>query len=345
MRLRVYADPEHYSTPHRRELNDILKTLWNPGTDEERRETYGKRATLFEVVSSPDAADLHLLTMKWQHYVEQGCVDLAVRAVEVARRARRPIAVFSLYDAEANFPVSGSDIHLFQASAYRSRRQTSNHGMPAFIEDPLASYGGGQVQVRDKGARPVIGFCGQAGASLARHAARVVRNRVQRIRWRLGRERWEPAPLEHTWFRQQIVDGFARSPAVETRFVLREKYRAGVHADNRNDPAERARREFLDNVVGTDYTICVRGGGNFSIRFYEALAMGRIPAFIDTDCILPYHESVDWRHYVAWVDQRDTRNLLCQLQRDGAHQERKRLVCIRGDLDLAILDELTGGQR
>ena len=308
MLLRVYADPGHYSEPHRRELNDILKAFWNSANNEKRRSLYGKRAELFEVVSSPEQAQLHLLTMKWQHYVDQGLVEQAVRAVEVARKARRPIAVFSLGDFEANFPVDGPDIHVFQASAYRSRTRTSNHGMPAFIEDPLISYGGGQVQLRDKGLRPVIGFCGQAGSSLARHAARLVRNRVRRVRWRLGRERWEPPPLEHTWFRQHILDAFTGTPAVEPRFVLRARYRAGVHGDNRNDPAEQVRREFLDNVLGTDYTICVRGGGNFSIRFYEALAMGRIPAFVDTDCVLPYHTLVDWRHYTAWVDARDAQH-------------------------------------
>jgi len=151
MSLRIYADREHYSERHRKALNDILKAVWNTGSLEARRATYGARAEMFEVVTTPDAADLHLLTMKWQHYVEHGCVDQAVRAVDVARRAKRPIAVFSLGDFEANFPAAGPDIHLFQASAYRSRSATTNHGMPAFIDDPLASYGGGQVQVREHG--------------------------------------------------------------------------------------------------------------------------------------------------------------------------------------------------
>ena len=291
-KLRVYADSSHYSEPHRKELTDILKALWNTSSQDERRAKYGRRPDQFESVTSPDAADLHLLPMKWQHYVEQGRVDQAIRAVDVARRARRPIVVFSLGDFEANFPVPGRDIHLFQASAYRSRHATSNHGMPPFVDDPL---NGRPVELREKRSRPMIGFCGQAGASLPRHAARLVRNRLKRALWRLGKEQWEPPPLEHTWFRQRVLEAFANSPAVETRYVLRTKYRAGVHSDDRNDPAQQARREFLENVLGTDYTVSVRGGGNFSIRFYEALAMGRMPAFIDTDCILPFHNVVDWR--------------------------------------------------
>lgn len=304
MPLRVYAERSHYTEEHRRSLNDILKALWNPASQEDRRATYGNRVDLFEAVSAPDRADIHLLAMKWPHYVELGRVDQALSAVEVARRAKRPIAVFSGGDFEANFPATGAGIHVFQASAYRSRRTTSNHAIPAFIEDPLAERGG-EIEFRNGGNRAVVGFCGQAGASLARHAVRLARNKLRRARWRLGRERWEPPPLEHTWFRQRVLDAFAHSPAIETRFVLRAKYRAGVHTDRRNDASDRARREFLDNVLGTDYTVSMRGGGNFSVRFYEALAMGRIPAFIDTDCVLPFQDQLDWRQYTAWIDEAD----------------------------------------
>lgn len=306
--LRVYAERDQYSEAHRKELNDILKSVWNNATAEERRQRYGRRPEQFEVVSTPDAADVHLLTMKWQHYLERGLVDQAKRAIDVARRARKPIAVFSLGDFVANLPVEGRDIHVFQPSAYRSRTTTSNHGMPAFIEDPLASLGMTSVSVREKGARPVVGFCGQAGSSLPRHAARFVRTRIRQLRWRLGREQWEPTPLEHTWFRQRVLDAFARSSAVETRYVLRTKYRAGVHTDDRNNPAQQARADFLNNVLDTDYTVCVRGGGNFSVRFYEALALGRIPAFVDTDCILPYHDIIEWRRYIPWIDETQLRD-------------------------------------
>jgi hypothetical protein len=306
MVLRVYADREHYSDNHRKALNDILKAFWTTGTLEQRRATYGNRPDLFELVSAPDAADLHLLTMKWQHYVEQDRVDQVLRSIELARRARRPIAVFSASDFEANFPVAGSDIHLFQASGYRSRRRQTNHGMPAFFEDPLPTFCDGQLRLREKGPRPVVGFCGQAGASLAHHAARVVRNRVNRVAWRLGRRRWEPPPLEHTWFRQRVLNTFQRSASVDARFVLRVQYRAGLgQVEKQHDSAARSRREFIDNILDTDYTVCVRGGGNFSVRFFEALALGRIPAFVDTDCLLPYYGRVDWRRYAVWIDACD----------------------------------------
>ncbi|MDX2089255.1 MAG: exostosin family protein [Kofleriaceae bacterium] len=301
--MRIYADPAHYEERFRKDLTDIVKASWNNATADERRQRYGAWIDHFEVVSTPDNADVHLLTMKWQHYVEHQRIDQARRAIDVARIARKPVAVFSMGDFEANFPVAGKDIHLFQAAGYRSRQQTQNHGMPPFFDDPLESRGG-EVQIRDKRVRPSIGFCGQAGASLPRHAARFVRSQLRQLQWRLGRLRWEPPPFEHTWFRQRVLDTLASNPAVETRYVLRKQYRAGVLSARRLDPAEKSRREFVENVLGTDYTVCMRGGGNFSVRFYEALAMGRIPVFVDTDCVLPYQHRIDWRKYAVWIDQR-----------------------------------------
>lgn len=298
--LRIYADRTHYVESERKSLNDILKALWNDSSLDERRRAYGSRVELFELASSADTADLHVLPMKWQYYVDRGRIDQAMRVVDGARRAKRPLVVFSVSDFEANFPAHDG-IHLFQASAYRSRRRTGNHAYPAFFADPLE---GRDVETRPKTSKAVVGFCGQAGASIARHAARYVRNRLNRALWKAGRIAWEPPPLEHTWFRQKVIDQFQRSTLLESRFVLRTRYRAGVSGSaHRETTAEQSRREFIENVLGTDYTLSMRGGGNFSVRFYEALAMGRIPVFIDTDCVVPYMDQVAWKTLIPWIPE------------------------------------------
>jgi len=66
-----------------------------------------------------------------------------------------------------------------------------------------------------------------------------------------------------------------------------------------------ARAEFVENLRRSDYVLCARGGGNFSYRLYEALSAGRIPLFVDTDCVLPFEDEIDWRSLCVWVDERD----------------------------------------
>jgi hypothetical protein len=63
--------------------------------------------------------------------------------------------------------------------------------------------------------------------------------------------------------------------------------------------------EFLENMLNSDYVLCSRGFGNFSYRFYESLASGRIPVLIDTDCVLPFDSIIDWDSYCIRVPEGD----------------------------------------
>ena len=69
------------------------------------------------------------------------------------------------------------------------------------------------------------------------------------------------------------------------------------------------RGEFVANLLDCDYALCVRGMGNFSYRFYEALCCGRIPVIVDTDGVLPFDEEIDWRAYAVWVRPEDIEHI------------------------------------
>ncbi len=65
------------------------------------------------------------------------------------------------------------------------------------------------------------------------------------------------------------------------------------------------RREFIDNMANSDYILCTKGDGNFSIRFYDALSLGRIPLFIDTETVLPLENVINYKDFCVFVDYRD----------------------------------------
>ena len=44
----------------------------------------------------------------------------------------------------------------------------------------------------------------------------------------------------------------------------------------------------------TAFMMSSRGGGNYSVRFYEALRSGRIPVLLESDMIFPFEEEIDW---------------------------------------------------
>lgn len=148
---------------------------------------------------------------------------------------------------------------------------------------------------------PSIGFCGQASLNPSKLVIDLIRGAYRNTAYHLGLKLEEPQPLyPPALLRGRALRLLANSPLVETRFVLRPRYRAGATG---TAARERTTREFYENIAETDYTLCVRGGGNFSKRFYETLAMGRIPLLVDTDCLLPFEPELDWSQYIVRVPQ------------------------------------------
>lgn len=301
--IKVYTDKSHYLPARRIYLNDILRALWNDSSQSERERVYGSRAILFKEVDSVEMADLYLLPLTWNYYVEHNQVGLAEQAAERARQAGKELVVFSEGDFTANIPFKNTI--LFEKSAYRSRRRLNGnyiYAKPAFIADYLNIYCQGKLQVRQKRDKPVIGFCGQAGGSSFDFLRRSILRSYRQIAFKNGWLKWEPAPFETTQFRAEILNLLSSSSLIESNFAIRKRYRAGYWA-NKKDPFHPTRLEFINNLLNSDYTLSIRGGGNFSVRFYETLSLGRIPVFVNTDCQLPFDDKVDYRKYCVWVEE------------------------------------------
>ena len=93
---------------------------------------------------------------------------------------------------------------------------------------------------------------------------------------------------------------------LNNNFIERKKYRAGVKT---SDERAKTTQEFYENIYNAVYTVCVRGGGNFSVRLYETLAMGRIPILINTDGFMPLANIIHWKNHVVWVEENELNTL------------------------------------
>jgi hypothetical protein len=88
------------------------------------------------------------------------------------------------------------------------------------------------------------------------------------------------------------------SPTIKTDFIYRDKYRAGAATQ---EERETSTAVFFKNLNDSPYTFCLRGAGNFSVRFYESLALGKIPVLIDTDVQLPLEQLIEWDQHICRV--------------------------------------------
>ncbi len=236
----------------------------------------------FSLSSSIAEADVAVLPGTWNHYERHRQTELAIDFVERMTAAGKQTIVF--VDTDRYEPLPFANALVFRTSMYRSRRQPNEFAQPAWSGDLMRRYCNGVLPLREKREVPVVGFCGLV--------APVVRRRA--------------------------LDALRASPRVATSFVERRGFFGGtirwstvkgIHQPRWNQKRGiKVRREYVENLVSCDYVLCARGGGNFSHRFYEALICGRIPVFVDTDCVLPYDGlprsmTIDWRRHAVWCDE------------------------------------------
>jgi hypothetical protein len=304
--IRIFTDTAHYTPALRPYLADILRPLINQRTLEQNRSVYGSVVDQYLLVDDISQADWAVLPFAWNYYHKSNLTPQALEFIVRARGAGKPVLTWVTGDFGARVPVS--DVWVFGAAGYRSRAGEKRFGSPVFIRDPLIELGmGKKIVVRNKGARPRIGFCGYASISSVKSIGFAMRTLIRNITSALHLSSDEPQePYPAVLLRQQVLESLEHSPLVEAAFIRRAQYKAGVS----NQEQERStKREFFNNIRDTDYTVCVRGGGNFSVRLYETLAMGRIPILIDTDCLLPYANDPRWRECCVYVERGEISNV------------------------------------
>ncbi len=303
--IRIYADRSHYKTEQRGFLTSILRPFWKdfPFSDDERVRTYGGQVRQYTVVDSPELADVGVLPMHWVHYYQTGTLPQAMAFVESARSLGKPVITEN--SGDYSVPVPSDDLYLFQANCYKSRRRPFEYALPVFIHDLLHELGEPAISIRPWEKTPLIGFCGQAYDPWLRKAIKPFSIAYRNLKFHCNLSYYQPHALyPPTFLRSKALSILEQSGEVKTDFVKRTYYRGGTEKSK-----EELRQEFLENIRDTDYTVCVRGTGNFSQRIYEVLALGRIPIFIDTDSILPYDEIVDWRDYCVWIEPHELEQL------------------------------------
>lgn len=300
--MRVFSNKISYTITSRYDLNNVAKSLWNDRTAKQRRKVYGDWVDLYTYEPEISQAELCILTYQWPFYVANDRLGEAQAEVDATRQHGKPMVVFSGSDYTANLPFE--DVILFESAGYRSTPGLRYHSaQPSYIPDYLDVYCDGKLQIRHKQETPLIGFCGLASTSPIQTFYRKLRLKQQQILYRQGRLKREPPPFETSSFRTRVLRQFEDQPGIKTNYILRKKYRGGETEDKSLQSP--VKLEFVNNILDSDYTLCMRGGGNFSVRFYETLCLGRIPIFIDTDCLLPFQDEIDYKAIFPWIDIKD----------------------------------------
>jgi len=114
----------------------------------------------------------------------------------------------------------------------------------------------------------------------------------------------EPPPSYHgLFYRRKVIEYLNKSDLVKQLFFIRTSYSASTQTIQGD--AEKVRSEFISSIKDADFALAVRGDGNYSLRFYEILSLGRIPLYIDTDGPLPLEDEIDYDSFMMRVNYKD----------------------------------------
>ncbi|MEZ5399806.1 MAG: exostosin family protein [Bryobacteraceae bacterium] len=261
----------------------------------------------FVLVAEPSEADVFVLPYEWSYYVFEGRTGEAKALAAKARQYGKKVWAWHRGDLPPRIPLE--NCFSCQSALYRSRWTERQIPSPFFIDDPLPSHCGSELKLRQKRERPTVGFCGYGDAVWAKIAYGSYLNLRHNFRSRRADASWETMPWRPaTLLRASALKRLDRDARIDTVFRVRRKAFKILSQAAAAPETKPLVTEYFDTILSTDYTLCIRGYGNWSVRLWETLACGRIPIFVDTDCVLP-DAGIDWREFAVWVDASELASL------------------------------------
>lgn len=216
--------------------------------------------------------------------------------MKVAVASRKPIIVAALGDQSV--AVDPRVAIVLRTSGYKSELSPRDIIVPPTVADIGTLYG---VLPRRKEDIPVVGFCGYAGFEKITDRTRfLLKDGLAGLGALFSSH--VAVRRQGISYRQRSMRALSRSRLVRTAFITRPFF-SGSAKTIGMDP-HIARREYVENMQQSDFVLAPKGDGNYSLRFFEALSLGRIPILIDTDVSLPgsdeWYKDVCVR--VSWRD-------------------------------------------
>lgn len=290
--LKLYTDKSFITPENRRIIFPLLFHL-----------TYKvnfKLSTYYSLVDAIEEADIvvvpidicTLIKNKKKRWLDD-FIDLAVEKNKMVWTYSAGDFGLTLKKQVCNFRLAGFD----------SKLDVNTIILPSFISDPYESVLKTDFFTLQKTQKPKIGFVGNAnnlGCKFLKEWLLFIRINIKRKFFNeyFDYQSFYPSSIK----RYDLLQKINKNQQIQSNFILRKAYRAGVK--NEIDRIKTT-QEFFENIQHNQYVFCLRGVGNFSVRFYETLLMGRIPVLINTDVRLPLLDRIDWNQHCVIVSEKD----------------------------------------
>lgn len=268
-----------------------------------RYKIYGLRKQDLILSENPENADLLILPLTWNYYFEYGKTDEAKEILKYYEKLNKPIITW--VSGDYTHMVQDGNFILLQHNLHKRRQKNYEYAYPVIIRDPfdyLNFYG---VNIASGFKKNRISFCGLANWTLFNSYESFLKELFFKIKNRIFNPHLDLSlPVSGMKLRGGLLKSFNQNPNLETNLIIRKRKDSSLISKGKY------KFEYWDNMLSAPFTICIRGNGNFSVRFYETLAIGRIPILIDTDCVLPFDNEINWSKHCIMVKNTDSKKVV-----------------------------------
>ena len=297
--IKLYTDTSFLTESNRKQVFPLLFDLWYLKND--------NLVNYYQLTDDVVACDVVVLPIDYTSFLKHP--EALNRLLQTAKAHRKPLWIYSAGDYGFTNYIPHS--YTFRMGGFKSKLPENTFVLPAFINDPYDDYLIQDFGVLNKTSAPQIGFVGHAHGGIKKFAKELLSHLKYVIRRKSGFIKADAQTFYASSIkREKYLSVLSKSPDLKTDFILKPQYRAGAQTEALKQASSQT---FFNNIYNNAYTFCSRGVGNFSVRFYEVLAVGRIPVLLDTDCQLPLEPQIDWSQHCVILDARSNKPLATQI--------------------------------
>ncbi len=287
--LKLYTDTSFLSDEHRKTVFPLLFDM--------HFEKSEKILCHYVLTDSIVDCNIVVFPIDYARFInfENECRQL----LQLAKKNDKPIWLYTAGDYGFTNYIKNS--YTFRLGGFDSLLKESTVILPSFIKDPYCIQLPQYFYTIKRENRPNIGFVGHAQSGLVKYLKELLNHSKYKLKRNLNliltdKQEFYPSSIK----RAKYLRMFQLSDALNTNFILRKNYRGGAQNESEK---QKTTQEFYDNIFNNAYTFCSRGVGNFSVRFYETLAVGRIPIVLNTDCRFPLSHIIDWNKHCIILEE------------------------------------------
>lgn len=262
--------------------------------------------------------------------------------VDDIKSSGKKIFVFLGHDIYTD-KVNISNAIIFSGAIDKSKQLSNLYSYPHFFSD-LLLYKSTIYSPKQKNEVPIVGFCGYAPPFELKFGKEKTIGFLKLFANYLGVMKWFPSRISHS-YRTRAIIALKASNRVKTNLIIKNTFAFGpngqLNSGGTGETDTDFRKNFINNILESDYTLCVRGIGNNSIRFFETLCCGRIPVFVNTDSVLPFDHIIDWKKLCVWVEKKDIDSISDVVSEFHKNISKDEYVKLQGELRQIWIDYLS----